>query len=364
MSKEWFYVEDNGYKGPVSEEEIRKLYAESKLTENSLVWGGYGDKWIPLKYYGLNKDEDGEEIIIGEEKHSESVKNGILWGFHFSVFLLSILIVLTPDGKAGDIAVGAVLLIYAAINLLVVKKDKRALKKAGFYSGGFKAAVVFPPIYIWKRNKVLGRSKIRPIALWFLCPLIGFCFTIMVCYETMFDPRDEKTYLVVTIGNQTWMAENLNYENQGYCYDLSGEFCEENGRRYTWSEAISACPEGWHLPSQAEFETLIESVGGPRYAGKMLKSKEKWDINTNGEDKFGFNALPSGFSIEDMECGEDGSTCPEDAFNGSYAYFWTSTKTNSQGIIFALSFDSDIASFIASDGYRETYASVRCIQDN
>lgn len=362
MSKEWFYVEDNGYKGPVSEEEIRKLYAESKLTENSLVWGGYGDKWIPLKYYGLNKDEDGDEIILGEEKHPESVKNRILWGFHFSVFLLFILFVITAD--FAELAAGAILLLYAAINLFVVKKDKKALKKAGFYSGGFKAAIAFPPIYIWKRNKILGRSKIRPIALWFLCALIGFFFAVILSVEIMTDSRDGKAYSVVTIGTQTWMAENLNYEGQGYCFNESDDNCVKNGRRYTWSEATSACPEGWHLPSRAEFATLVQSVGGANIAGKMLKSSEGWTSNGNGEDNFNFNALPSGFSVEDMECDENGSMCPDDEFNGVYAYFWTSTKTNSQSIIFSLQFNNDGASFIPSDEYRETYASVRCIKDN
>lgn len=108
------------------------------------------------------------------------------------------------------------------------------------------------------------------------------------------DSRDGQTYKYVKIGNQVWMAENLNYETaNSYCYNDNSTNCEKYGRLYEWSAALNACPIGWHLPSDADFEILVEAVGGENVAGKNLKSTTGWDLCGNGVD-FGFNALPGG----------------------------------------------------------------------
>ena len=79
------------------------------------------------------------------------------------------------------------------------------------------------------------------------------------------DPRDGKKYKTVKIGNQTWMAENLNYEiADSYCYNNDTSNCDKYGRLYTRDAALKACPAGWHLPSMDEFKTLIETVGGEK----------------------------------------------------------------------------------------------------
>ena len=115
------------------------------------------------------------------------------------------------------------------------------------------------------------------------------------------DSRDNRTYKTVTIGTQTWMAQNLNYEMDGsFCYDDLESNCTQYGRLYTWSDAIDACPTGWHLPSYKEWNTLIEAVGGSRSAGKILKSVDGWkDLKGNdfgnGTDDIGFTALPAGY---------------------------------------------------------------------
>ena len=98
---------------------------------------------------------------------------------------------------------------------------------------------------------------------------------------TLVDKRDGKKYKTVKIGDQTWMAENLNYEVQdSYCYNDDESNCKKHGRLYSWKAALYACPVGWHLPGNIDFKTLYESVGGKQVAGKKLKSKEGWNNNS------------------------------------------------------------------------------------
>jgi uncharacterized protein (TIGR02145 family) len=180
------------------------------------------------------------------------------------------------------------------------------------------------------------------------CP--GVCYrteTILelgATYGQVTDLRDNQTYKTVVIGNQTWMASNLNYSGKrchkcdfpeiGTCKRHSShrnditDYCEtygaEYGRLYTWEEAtlpvifchppgsktitqdcpgyrMSICPDGWHLPSKVEWEELIAFAGGEEIAGKKLKAKEGWKFyneERNGTDDYGFTALAAGKSPE------------------------------------------------------------------
>ena len=117
---------------------------------------------------------------------------------------------------------------------------------------------------------------------------------------TFVDSRDGKTYKKVTINAQTWMAENLNYAEEGSkCYEDSLPNCETYGRLYNWATALTACPSGWHLPSDAEWTKLTDDVGGSSTAGMALKAKSGWNsyqgISGNGPDDYGFAALPGGY---------------------------------------------------------------------
>ncbi|WP_290737324.1 FISUMP domain-containing protein [Fibrobacter sp. UBA3718] len=79
------------------------------------------------------------------------------------------------------------------------------------------------------------------------------------------DPRDGRVYKTTTIGAQTWMAENLDYEiADSYCYNNDTSNCKKYGRLYTRDAALKACPAGWHLPSMEEFRILIKTVGGEK----------------------------------------------------------------------------------------------------
>ena len=69
----------------------------------------------------------------------------------------------------------------------------------------------------------------------------------------MIDARDNQTYQTVTLGDQTWLAQDLNYEtDNSWCYDDDPENCDTYGRLYDWEAARTACPAGWHLGSDEE----------------------------------------------------------------------------------------------------------------
>ena len=137
--------------------------------------------------------------------------------------------------------------------------------------------------------------------------------------NTLTDLRDNRVYKTVVIGTQIWMAENLNYVTEGgYADDLDRSrcfgdmqfYCEDYGRLYRWSGAMDIpyvyaekqyddtlmhqglCPQGWHLPTKAEFDTLISHTGGFNHAGKNLKSVDLWRNGAPLEDDYSFNAKP------------------------------------------------------------------------
>ena len=191
-------------------------------------------------------------------------------------------------------------------------------------------------------------------------------------YEIFVDDRDGQVYRSVKIGEQVWMAENLNYAvDSSYCYEDSLENCQKYGRLYATRDiAKNACPAGWHLPDNSEFESLIASADGrdlasvsENMAGKALKSKSGWrNMNNgndgNGTDALGFSALPAGYksaatsSFYDMKMS---------------AKFWSSTGKKGEDKYLNITYSSDkgslwVSLFSAQDNLSESY-SVRCVRD-
>ena len=190
--------------------------------------------------------------------------------------------------------------------------------------------------------------------------LAALTFLLMSCSESFTDSRDGQSYGVVKIGEQTWMAANLNFETAGsFCPEGDSRNCKRLGRLYSWAEASSVCPEGWRLPTKADFEKLIAEMlkGGVASskgdAGAALKAKDGWFKKGNGSDVLGFKALPAGYR------GADGKF---DGIGG-YAYFWSATEDDefpeSLAYYLFLSFSSDAASLNAFA--KVDYRSVRCI---
>ena len=118
---------------------------------------------------------------------------------------------------------------------------------------------------------------------------------------------------------QVWMSKNLDIEvDSSYCYDDDVNDCAANGRLYTWNAAKNACPEGWHLPDGAEYQSLKESVDSD-----YLVTKSNWLSSYGaGSDEYGFMAYPAGFRRVDGTYGV--------SLNTSYAFFWTSSEYNGQ----------------------------------
>ena len=186
----------------------------------------------------------------------------------------------------------------------------------------------------------------------------GYVEPSTVVKGTMTDERDGQTYKTVTIGTQTWMAENLNYDTDATnCYDGREDLCTIYGGLYKWGAAMVVCPSGWHLPDTTEWKILITAVGGESTAGRMLKSTSGWDDykgeNVNGTDAYSFAVLPAGYYFGNVM---------DYRYEGSYTCFWSSTGNRNTGSAYYMRvFVRDDASLYYENNYK---FSVRCVQDS
>ncbi len=183
--------------------------------------------------------------------------------------------------------------------------------------------------------------------------------------EEFTDPRDDNSYKMVEIGSQTWMAENLKYNiDNSVVYENISSNEPVYGRLYTYEQAKQACPDGWHLPSDDEWQALEKLLGLPdeekelefgRGANVGGKLKERgtalWQSPNDGAtNTTRFSALPGGFL-------QGGSFMEK----GQGAYFWTSTESGSDAWTRSLYYaDSYIARWL-NDKYLAM--SVRCIKN-
>jgi len=198
---------------------------------------------------------------------------------------------------------------------------------------------------------------------------------------TFVDTRDGKTYRKVTIGNQTWMSENLNYNAKGSeCYKGNDGNCAKYGRLYNWETAMNGaeassqipsgvqgiCPAGWHLPSKDEWLTLVNYVGGYQTAGKKLKSASGWDdyegLLENSTDEYGFSALPGGRNFAGSLLGLGGGAYVGYYGAGYYGCWWSASQTyGSHGWYWGMGYNYDNVDWTDRD--KKYLFSVRCMQN-
>jgi len=174
------------------------------------------------------------------------------------------------------------------------------------------------------------------------------------------DNRDGKTYKTIVIGSQTWMAENLAYlpsvtsmsvwSETTPCYYVNDQVLY--GVLYNWPAAMNACPVGWHLPSDVEWDVMAVYLGGREVAGGKMKTVLGWrSPNTGATNESCFSALPGG------------------GFNhgfffsaGERGYWWTSTEIDSV-LIWARSAYYNIPELYRYFYYRPAGYSVRCLKN-
>lgn len=202
------------------------------------------------------------------------------------------------------------------------------------------------------------------------------------------DSRDGQKYRTTTIGDQIWMAENLNYayllptrslDSSSFCYNNDPENCKTYGRLYLWSAALDSagvlendgkgkdcgsndsycsqvegdvqgvCPKGWHLPSAQDFRELLASVG--EKSGNKLCSESVWKDEEKGSDMYGFSAIPAGYR----------------GYNSFYllggnSYLWSSTPYGRSDADYLIIFGGYNEAGLGNER-RDFGMSVRCLKD-
>lgn len=175
-----------------------------------------------------------------------------------------------------------------------------------------------------------------------------------------------KSYKWTRIGNQIWMAENLKYYVPDGCLSYQNEYSytEKFGYLYYWEAALNACPEGWHLPNDEEWEDLAEFISNDNggyekseddwmFVGKHLKSNEGWEKVWASEDEYGFSALIAGSYYLTFDS----------FYELSGSGWWSSTESYEEEVYKrGLSWDSNY--FSRNDLQKDWAIPIRCICDN
>ncbi|MGL1900759.1 MAG: cadherin domain-containing protein [Fibrobacterales bacterium] len=197
---------------------------------------------------------------------------------------------------------------------------------------------------------------------------------------SIIDPRDATVYPWVEIGEQVWMAKNLEYyiPDSSFCYSNNSSFCTKYGRLYIPDAALNSedtssanpsgvqglCPDNWHLPSKDEWIELGDYTALSNglteihnkewmHSGLHLKTTTGWDDNGGGTNNYGFNGEGSGYKRDyNSQYG-----------NQRYGYWLSTTKARSDEYWVAqLGFNHD-ALRITKNNYNNSY-SIRCVLNN
>jgi len=184
-------------------------------------------------------------------------------------------------------------------------------------------------------------------------------------YGSLYDIRDQRTYRTVVVGGMRWMAENLAWAGAGTCPGSgasagSGRDCLKYGRLYSWTELVDGvpatgattgpvrglCPAGWHVPTDAEWGSLVRTFDGGAFAANVLKASAGWPAA--GTDAYGWRGLPAGRRLSGTFFGRD-----------TLGSFWSATVPQTDAAS-GWQLDGSLAQTIRdqSDGL-----SARCVED-
>jgi len=219
-------------------------------------------------------------------------------------------------------------------------------------------------------------------------PLPTYSPAVWNCGNVLTDERDDQTYNTVKIGDQCWMAENLNFGtkvglnvNQSdngitekYCYNNDDSNCAMYGAIYQWGEVMNyttqegtqgICPEGWHIPTDFEWCLLenyadsdtiqCNSIGkrGTDAGGNLKAVSGLWNLpNEGATDQFGFNALPAGFYVKLLG---------QILGVGNFNFYFTSTSQQNKPYFRNLQYNN--SKIRRSKITPELGQSLRCIKD-
>ncbi|MCS4434194.1 fibrobacter succinogenes major paralogous domain-containing protein [Aquiflexum gelatinilyticum] len=212
--------------------------------------------------------------------------------------------------------------------------------------------------------------------------------TLTAKVETITDPRDGNVYKVIRIGTQTWFTENLRYSGgitqvpsesawagmfvnsdnvvnptkqpAWSYYNNNPGFDAIYGKLYNWYAVAtgSLCPPGWHIPSEEEWTTLSNYLGGDNVSGGKIKSVTGWSgTNIFATNQSGFSALPAGYR----------TYLGVFEFEGYVTHWWSSTEENvhwaPRRVVYAGEGGNNDGRFGKGILYKNYGLSCRCIKD-
>jgi len=134
------------------------------------------------------------------------------------------------------------------------------------------------------------------------------------------------------------------------CYNNNPAGCEKYGRLYDWKTALTTCPSGWHLPTNAEWDALVATVGDS--AGYKLKAKSSHWISNQGSDEYGFSALPGGMGFGNQKYGNE----------IDYGIWWASTESKDNERSYSRWIGGNGKDVISSEDPKTRLFSVRCLK--
>ena len=193
---------------------------------------------------------------------------------------------------------------------------------------------------------------------------------------------DGNVYKSIKIGDQWWMAENLRVSKfrngdeisytatnsewrtltiPSYCYYNNGfeAYAQVYGFLYNWkaaSDSRNIAPEGWHVPTEAEWRTMVDYLGGSAMAGGKMKeagTKHWFSPNTGATNSSGFSALPSG---------SRGASTGEFGWLGTGNDYW-SISANSYIYAWAFYVGNNITDCLQLSHNKNNGFAIRCVKD-